>query len=511
MKFFLDFNDFVLEGKIDGVYTKYYSDVEPDIFIQIVASDPTSRMNDSWTPARYKELKAELHTAKSEERPVEEVNKLKFRMLEEQMNSIKKVGIYCKWLLKIYKQEKLLIEDLYKATEYLEAFDKNKHNIKASGNPNDINQYKELTELYDVIRRYSKPDDSLIDENELVTNEYYINMGMATKHFEDEKFLVIIPVQYEASKYYATNTQWCTRFPGQYENYSKKDDLYIIINKELLNSNSDMRRIQFHFESRQFMDVRDKRIKFQEFIAENPQLFRERGRLLKFAEDELTTSEVDDIFQTEYSEYTPEEKNAFGNLINFNKISSESVDVFLRDYLDAPVEKLAKMLSKVPKDKISKDIVDHLSGIYDSLSSINEKLFILPYMIHILPKTTIDEMFREVKSGDTLSKVKFLMSIDYLNMLRKNPASTSVIIDMLESMSEKGQIYILTNLIDNGMDDDLRQPPLGTILKRFKPLLMKIQMLDINDTLTNTPYEQLTAAILERVKNKIATFGLLVG
>ena len=63
-----------------------------------------------------------------------------------------KIGLYAKWLLSLYKNKKLLTEDLYKATEYITLYDKLKKSNKIE--EKDINKIKSLPDLYDVIKEY---------------------------------------------------------------------------------------------------------------------------------------------------------------------------------------------------------------------------------------------------------------------------------------------------------------------------------------------------------------------
>jgi hypothetical protein len=65
----------------------------------------------------------------------------------------------------------------------------------------------------------------------------------------------------KAAQFYSNNTQWCTQYPDNYEDYTSKGDLYIIINKELLNTTDNFRRLQFHFETNSFMDITDNKLK----------------------------------------------------------------------------------------------------------------------------------------------------------------------------------------------------------------------------------------------------------
>jgi hypothetical protein len=215
------FSDFVNEGKIDDIHTKYYSGIEPVVFHQIITSDPTSITQNGET---------------------------------------KKMGTYSKWLLKIFQDGKLLLEDLYKATEYLTLFDKLKAQKVITGTAADINRYDSLPDLFKYIKEIGGTGETGEDESYLLEDRYFINQGEAEVFHEDDDYLIVIPRTLKASQFYAHNTEWCTQYPDNFKEYSEQGDLYVIIDKHKLNSNNELRRMQFHFQSSQFMDMNDERL-----------------------------------------------------------------------------------------------------------------------------------------------------------------------------------------------------------------------------------------------------------
>ena len=188
---------------LDDIHTKYYNDIDREEFNSIVAADPTS------TP--------------------------------------QKKGKYTEWLLNLYKNGKLKNEDLYKATDYLEAFHKFKNKIKER----DIRKYNSLAELYKTVKQF-------IDDPEQATSKSdekrKIKDRGAEKVYEDNTWLVIVPHTKEAAIYYGKGTQWCTAATSSHNyfgSYNKHGNLYININKQ------NGQKYQFHFESKQFMDEHD--------------------------------------------------------------------------------------------------------------------------------------------------------------------------------------------------------------------------------------------------------------
>jgi hypothetical protein len=218
MRHLYSFSNFLNEGKVEDLHAKYYSDMEPATFHQLVTADPTSIVRNGET---------------------------------------KKLGTYSKWLLKLYQDGKLLLEDLYKATEYLTMFDKLKTQKDITGAEADINRYGSLPDLFKYIKLIGGTGEVSEDESYLLNDRYFINSGEAEVFHEDSDYLIVIPRTLKASQFYAHGTEWCTKYPDNFKEYSEQGDLYVIIDKSKLNTKDDNRMMQFHFQSNQFMDIND--------------------------------------------------------------------------------------------------------------------------------------------------------------------------------------------------------------------------------------------------------------
>ncbi len=191
---------------LSDIHDKYYSKIPEDIFKEIISADPTYRIEKS-----------------------------------------EKMGKYGKWLLSLYMNRQLKIEDLYKATEYLQYFIKYYNIIQVK----DINKYKSLQDLYNVISIYMENDGDIATSKSDKVRK--IKEG-AEKVYEDSRWLVIVPHTQAASCYYGKNTQWCTAAEhgnNQFDNYNNQGPLYINIDKV------NNLKYQFHFESDSFMDEND--------------------------------------------------------------------------------------------------------------------------------------------------------------------------------------------------------------------------------------------------------------
>lgn len=142
-------------------------------------------------------------------------------------------------------------EDASKITQDLKKYDKlNNKNILSQEDKN-IHNIQGYADLWEVLNKYSKE----IDEIEL--KEKPLSDEDRKKLFENDEWLVVIPLTFKASCKYGANTRWCTTAkddPSYFEYYSKDGPLIIIINKK------DNNKWQLHFESSQWKDERDEEI-----------------------------------------------------------------------------------------------------------------------------------------------------------------------------------------------------------------------------------------------------------
>jgi hypothetical protein len=194
-----------------------------------------------------------------------EILKQKFSMLpEKEFQEIidadpSKNKEFSQWLLNLYKQHNLKLEDLYKVKDYLYLFMKikKKSSIQIE---KDINKYKSIQDLFVAIDPYDNSKD-IMSKNEIKED----NLA-----YETSKWKIYIPKTYEDSCILGKGTQWCTateKTDNYYKHYSSQGQLYILISKI-----DPTEKYQFHFESGQFMDKNDHSINYKQFFGENPEL-----------------------------------------------------------------------------------------------------------------------------------------------------------------------------------------------------------------------------------------------
>lgn len=211
------FKLFLIEGDYNRTYNFYKKDIKKEIFDKIITSDPTTKVERGF------------------------------------------VGKYSKWLLDRYIKKELNIEDLYKAKEYLELFNKVMNRLPI--NKRDINKYKNLPELYKEIESYGNYKSKGERKEEILKGKNNIE-----KVYEDSEWLCIIPNDRDSAIYWGKGTQWCTAVDNEnnlYDEYKKKGNLYIIINKK----DEDI-KYQIQLESEEYRDARDKSVSLSD-LPEN--------------------------------------------------------------------------------------------------------------------------------------------------------------------------------------------------------------------------------------------------
>ena len=176
-----------------------------------------------------------------------------------------KKGKYVDWLLDLVLTKRLKEEDFYKATEYLEIFDKYKNQLDV--NNRDIVKIKNLPDLFTIIENiYGKiklinQDNPTLEE--YITNPYKFNyiINDTTK----SGYTIFIPNDHKAARYLGIGTQWCTAYESDlnYKDYTKNNEsLFVFINGDKVDN-----KYQMHIKSQQFMDYKDKKIDENTFYS----------------------------------------------------------------------------------------------------------------------------------------------------------------------------------------------------------------------------------------------------
>jgi len=228
-------------------------------------------------------------------------------------DTIKKAGTYTQWLIKQYLKlepeadygtnafnqelaelQRRYFEDLYRATEALQKFDRFKGQLELEDR--DINKHT-ISSLIDITMDFSLEKTKASKEEKKEAAKTYDHPG-GNVIFRGSNWTVVKiedsgELGQDAACFYGGHhlysskgeTSWCTSSPGgnMFRHYIKDGPLYVILpNDEQSFRKADMKtgektglpalRYQFHFPSNQFMDPDDHRIDLTKFFNENPEL-----------------------------------------------------------------------------------------------------------------------------------------------------------------------------------------------------------------------------------------------
>ena len=156
-------------------------------------------------------------------------------------------GKYCVWIGNQYVNGKLKVGDIPELKKAL-----NTYNINKSQIITPINNIGSLSDLITIISNYT---DDFKATRQLSKGEQALE-----KVYEDADWVVYIPHTYKASRKIGGDTSWCTASSDSsyFNMYTKDGPLYVNIRK------SDGSKYQFHFPTRQFMDINDKEVSIRE-------------------------------------------------------------------------------------------------------------------------------------------------------------------------------------------------------------------------------------------------------
>lgn len=185
---------FSMNEDIEAV-KKYYPNIDDDTFMQLIQLDPTYRGNQS-------------------------------------------LGKYGKWILNLYNKGNLSTDDMNSITDVLNQFTTYRNRIHNK----DLNSYKSLSDLEDILATVVD-DDSMLTDRQKLRFLKNVKAGRTKISAEDDydvvletpNFIVYVPNTHEASMKLGNGTKWCTAHenPDWYNKYTKDNSkLYIVKNKK---------------------------------------------------------------------------------------------------------------------------------------------------------------------------------------------------------------------------------------------------------------------------------------
>ena len=149
------------------------------------------------------------------------------------------------WIVNKYRQKQFRQEDHPRIKEALSNFEKYKGKLKEAGKPTDINQYKSLSDVEDVVEPHIGKVSSGKEKKRQIKSEgadlIHSGNGVTIHHIKNE----------QAACAYGANTKWCTagKENNMFNHYNKYGPIHVIQHQG--------RKYQFHTTSKQFMDEKD--------------------------------------------------------------------------------------------------------------------------------------------------------------------------------------------------------------------------------------------------------------
>jgi len=148
---------------------------------------------------------------------------------------------FVQWLIKLYLNDGVRAEDLYKATEYIQLFVDNQRSLPQD--KRNIHAYGSLQELAEVVLPFKEnPNQSNRQQEKALAVEMHTDDNSEVI-YNSPTMKVVIPKTEAASCYFGRNTEWCTAATSSnnmFKHYNNSGTLYIIIVKD------ENKRIQIH-------------------------------------------------------------------------------------------------------------------------------------------------------------------------------------------------------------------------------------------------------------------------
>ena len=208
---------------------KYYPNIPDDIFMELIALDPTYTGKDS-------------------------------------------VGKYGKWILNLYNKGKITENDFDEVTPLLNQFTTYRNRIQNK----DLNSYKTLDDLANMLVSVAD-DDSMLTPNQKNKFLKKVKSGKIKLDKSDDydvvldtsRFVVYVPNTHEASMKLGKGTEWCTAHenPDWYNIYTENGHkLYTIKDKKT------EKRWQYSDKTGDFLDQNDKKFDVSELMRQDEKL-----------------------------------------------------------------------------------------------------------------------------------------------------------------------------------------------------------------------------------------------
>ena len=127
---------------------------------------------------------------------------------------------YLQWMLKRYVDPKENHENmLSRFKEYIPKFDKLLNKKRLKPEERDIQRYKKVEQLYDVLKHYDENEITKSSMSKGVKN-FKTDIDKKDVVFENDKVVIVVPRTEEKSCKYGAGTKWCTAARGHMNYFS---------------------------------------------------------------------------------------------------------------------------------------------------------------------------------------------------------------------------------------------------------------------------------------------------
>ena len=274
---------------------------------------------------------------------------------------------YFEFLYNLLKTNQLKDEDFYKAKQYLELFNKNISKIPAD--KRNVQQYKTLPDLYDIISDFEGTENELSKTQQLKN----VREKEIERVYEDGEWRVLVPKTEQASCLVGKGTQWCTaadKSDNRFNLYNNQGNLYVVINK------GDDSKYQLHFEDGQLMDARNRALPatyFFEHVLENAALEdwfqKERDDfydfILKTSTEDISSGGYSELFQDALNSASDGERQEALNTLRNGSDGDAIAEGFLweKDPYNIKDYQIENYIENFSDDEIFPRVIEHLKEI----------------------------------------------------------------------------------------------------------------------------------------------------
>ena len=193
----------------------------------------------------------------------------------------------------VFDTEVRFFEDFGKMAEAIESFIFLKKTNVLTPEQKDINRFSNYNDFVAMVKPYMDSDDDgsavhTLDHDEIKCIQNQVKFKESKKDdgspraelvFENKEYVIVITHNKEANAIFGKYTTWCTagtRFMSMFDNYATKGYLFVLIKKGSGSKKEIKRdalnRMQFHFETKQYMDANDRPISISDFMANNKEV-----------------------------------------------------------------------------------------------------------------------------------------------------------------------------------------------------------------------------------------------